>query len=572
MDKIKNENVLVLYDKDDVEEFNKINNHNVKEIITFSPGIEEYIYNKKLYKVYKFDDDENLAFQKEIISNSEKIYSEFNSKIKELDNIDEGLTENFHNIFFVSIFSFFYLIENLKKFENFFLIKENNISEFNNFKEFIREFLTKISNKKNQGFFEYIKPKKKSYLSDQFIKISNFFCLQSSSNKNYVVGSLLSKKLLALSKNNDVIELKSQNDFRFYHLIINFSNTLNFFSKKKYFFFPEENFDNSYNNIKNNINKFISSFENENLYHLKSILIKILSDYNFKQLSIKKSLIKFVENNKIKMIFVDQLRFGVSTVLSSICKEKKIKVILVPHGSISTPQNDFSRFALKVCARGLIYSSLASHVIAQSKISYDAIKYYKNDTQVIKSLPILYGKEKILSHVNRNEFTFLHASTPKSLSKWPWIYENYSEYVENIKIIIEEISKLDSVKLIIRFREGPECDLDTFKKITKIDNNSHVIISKNKNFFDDLKVSNCLISYSSTAIEETLSLNKQVLIYSNNKDYKHINYPLSDESIVYANKNNINFVIKKLIFNKPIINNNILWEKESLDNQIVNLL
>ena len=56
----------------------------------------------------------------------------------------------------------------------------------------------------------------------------------------------------------------------------------------------------------------------------------------------------------------------------------------------------------------------------------------------------------------------------------------------------------------IRFREGPECDLETFKKLVDINKNDFVRISKNKDFFKDLEESDCLISFSSTSIEEAL--------------------------------------------------------------------
>ena len=79
-------------------------------------------------------------------------------------------------------------------------------------------------------------------------------------------------------------------------------------------------------------------------------------------------------------------------------------------------------------------------------------------------------------------FVFLHASTPKSLSKWPWIYESYNEYVNNIKDLIDKFKNLSNIELRIRFREGPECDLETLKKLVDINKNDFVPISKIKIF------------------------------------------------------------------------------------------
>ena len=72
--------------------------------------------------------------------------------------------------------------------------------------------------------------------------------------------------------------------------------------------------------------------------------------------------------------------------------KKKIDVILVPHGSISIPSDEFSEFVLPICARGLIYSKIANYSVAQSKISYEAIKYYDDKLKILKSKSLLFGK------------------------------------------------------------------------------------------------------------------------------------------------------------------------------------
>ena len=77
------------------------------------------------------------------------------------------------------------------------------------------------------------------------------------------------------------------------------------------------------------------------------------------------------------------------------------------------------------------FSKIASYSVSQSKISYEAIKYYDENIKILKSKPILYGKNNPNEKLKKNDkFRFLHASTPKSLSKWPWIYENYNEYIK----------------------------------------------------------------------------------------------------------------------------------------------
>ena len=161
----------------------------------------------------------------------------------------------------------------------------------------------------------------------------------------------------------------------------------------------------------------------------------------------------------------------------------------------------------------------------------------------------------------------MHVSTPKSLSKWPWIYENYNEYIDNINALIDCLKFKNNIELIIRFREGPECDLETFKKLININKNEFVKISNNDDFFVDLYNSDCLISFSSTSIEEALFLNKKVLVYSNKREYKHINYKFKDDnSIIYADQKNIKEKLSTILSDEKKRNYGIQWD-EKINNE-----
>ena len=188
------EYILVLYDKDDVEELNKIENNQVKKIYLFSPGLENILINKEKYQIYGFDEIENLKIQQEIIISAKKIYKEFENNENKLNGIDEGLIENIHNIFFVSIFSFIYLVENIKKFKNFCLIKNNKIKKFDNLNDFSYQLIQKIIEKKNQGFFQYVKPKSISLIKSYLIRLNNLFFFSNSKKKNYCCWIIVIKK------------------------------------------------------------------------------------------------------------------------------------------------------------------------------------------------------------------------------------------------------------------------------------------------------------------------------------------------------------------------------------------
>jgi hypothetical protein len=564
------EKIVVLYDKEDVIEFNNNNKHS-KNVFLFSPGLEFYLKDLKNLNIYKPELD-SLSSQKKIIVNSKKVYQEFINNYHFIKKFDKGIIENVHNILFISVFSFMYLIENLKNYENFELFYNQKWEKFDNFDSFIKRFIEKIFKKKNQGFFNYLRPKKISRINKVFIEFNNiFFNFLGMRNIKLVVGSLLTKKIFdEMKDDNIIVQIKPAYDFKIYHIFLNIFSIIFFFKRKRiFYFFPLEDNSALNNEFKESLKTFFSHFHDQNFCYFKDIIFDNLLLYCENQLKTANSISKIINFINPKFVFVDQLRFGVATMLASICNLRNIDVILVPHGSISVPDGEFSEFVLPICARGLIYSKIANYSVAQSKISYEAIRYYDSNLKVLKSNPLLFGKINLSKKtIITKNFIFLHTSTPKSLSKWPWIYENYNEYVKNINDLIKFLKVKKNVELLIRFREGPECDLKTFKKLINIEKNTFVKISKKKSFLDDLKESDCLISFSSTSIEETLFLNKLVLIYSRNKDYKHINYKFSQENdIYYANEKNIINKLDKILDKNIHKNYDILWNNKIKNNE-----
>ena len=560
-------NLIVLYDKSDVLEFNKYHDR-IENVFLFSPGIEMYVKKRENIKFIKPKISLDSLIQKEIIKKSKNIYKEFDKNLNLLNKIDDGIIENIHNIFFVSVFSFLYLIENLRDYQSFKLFYDKKYYEFDSFETFIPLFLKKIFFKKNQEFFFYLRSIRFSKYKRVLIKINNAISkFGKKNNVKLVSGSLLTKKIFEENKKKEtnIFQLKPFQDFKIYHIFLNLISVLNFFNKRKIFYLFPINDDNTLNyNLKKKLEIFFDNIKDENFYYFKDVITKPLIQYCENQLKFYNSISKLVDYLNPNYVFVDQLRFDISTILASISLSKKKDVILVPHGSISIPNDQFSNFVLPICARGLIFSKIASYSVSQSKVSYDAIKYYDQNIKILKSKPVLYGKNNLNENFQiKDKFRFLHASTPKSLSKWPWIYENYNEYIENICGLITFLKNHNNIELVIRFREGPECDLETFKRLININQYNFVKISKNKDFFDDLNNSDCLISYSSTSIEEALFMNKKILIYSDIRNYQHINYKFKeDNDIIYANKSNINEQLNMILNNNKINNYNILWEEE----------
>ena len=143
---------------------------------------------------------------------------------------------------------------------------------------------------------------------------------------------------------------------------------------------------------------------------------------------------------------------------------------------------------------------------------------------------------------------FLHASTPKHFSTRLGMYETFDEYVLSIKKLIEVVNKNSKVQLIIRYRDNTFCDLNSFKNLLNF-NEDNIIIKNDNNLLKDLKVSNLLISYSSTVIEKALYYRKPVALYSISERFNYFNKNYSKKDPIfkfsYNNlENDINNFIK----------------------------
>ena len=103
------------------------------------------------------------------------------------------------------------------------------------------------------------------------------------------------------------------------------------------------------------------------------------------------------------------------------------------------------------------------------------------------------------------------------------MYETFDEYVLSIKKLIEVVNKNSKVQLIIRYRDNTSCDLNSFKNLLNF-NKDNIIIKNDNNLLKDLKVSNLLISYSSTVIEKALYYIETLYSISERFNYFNKNY------------------------------------------------
>jgi CDP-glycerol glycerophosphotransferase (TagB/SpsB family) len=257
-----------------------------------------------------------------------------------------------------------------------------------------------------------------------------------------------------------------------------------------------------------------------------NILIKLESFLD------KDCFIKFFLKNikKIKLI-ISQHSLDTASSLYNYAKLQKIKTLCISHGTYSYTKNKFANLEWKVHSKTMINNN-NDFILSNSKIMTDFINKseigIKND-QIIKIDPFLFStnqKKKIsLSQINiikknlkieKNKKIILHAGSPK-LGRCV-VYETIDEYIANIKKILFEI-KNSNYFLIISFRPYKNLDYFTFKEL--LPPYSNYCISSNISINELIQLSDIIMSFSSTVIEESLYLNKPVILFDPNKIYNH---------------------------------------------------
>lgn len=221
------------------------------------------------------------------------------------------------------------------------------------------------------------------------------------------------------------------------------------------------------------------------------------------------------------------------TLLAELCRQKNIPTILVSHGSHIRPKNEYEKIEWGEHGKAFL-SAPFSYLALQSPLAEGYLDVFSSSGKKIKTGPLIWGRpvnfdsrkillNKILKKelITQNLKVILHAGTSKA-SKHPrfCVYETSDEYIQTLCELAEAVEKTANTILIIRFRSDDEINIDALKGF--LPSSKRVLISVNDSFSDLLSISDLVVSFSSTAIEEALQNRIPVLLYGGGGRYQHI--------------------------------------------------
>nr|WP_319395139.1 hypothetical protein [uncultured Desulfobacter sp.] len=260
--------------------------------------------------------------------------------------------------------------------------------------------------------------------------------------------------------------------------------------------------------------------------YMEQSLVPILLEQYGRTLNLNKLL-----DRSHPALVLSQYAINSSDDLGALCDKKKIPALMISHGSHVPPKNEFETIEWQEHGRGLMNTQYP-YVALQSPWAHKYLSVLPCDSTLLKTGPLLFGK-KIDASKNKtdlrrrilpsmeNKHILLHAGTPKySSSSRFYVYETADEYINNIIELIGAVEKIENAYLIVRFR--PDSNLSTQDLSRLLPHSDCYSIHSQGAFSDYLLLSDLLISYSSTTIEEALQNKIPVLQYDPQGKYQHI--------------------------------------------------
>jgi hypothetical protein len=279
--------------------------------------------------------------------------------------------------------------------------------------------------------------------------------------------------------------------------------------------------------IKKQINYALADIFKEDQKYIQRLILDI-STYLVLTDGYQKYLYSLIDKKNIKKSVLHATRYSELYALASIMSLKSSKVFLISHGTHTVQKNNYlDLISNKQLALALLYSKLKNIIhCSQSLFSDDYFLDIKFKFKKINHLSIVSAKK---SKVRKSKFRILHASTIKPFNTRTYYYETSFEYISGIKLIAKKLDSLSNeLEIIVRPRFLKELVTYDYLQDELLEFGKFVKISDNKEFLTDIKNCDCLISLSSTTLEQAFNMGIPCLSYGFTKynhfgSYSHLN-------------------------------------------------
>ena len=218
--------------------------------------------------------------------------------------------------------------------------------------------------------------------------------------------------------------------------------------------------------------------------------------------------------------------------LGELSRRKGIPGLLISHGSFTPMKTELEEMGWRFHSHGLLHGTY-SHSALQTPLAEAFAQQTPAKTKFVKTGPLIWGmtmerrsapglKEK-LAGAHAGSRIVVHAGTPKSSRAMHFhVYETPDEYIAALRDLVLAVESATDVFLIIKYRPTQISEEELRSMLPKSD---RFCISVEESFLDVLGISDMLVSFSSTTIEEAFQNRVPVLLYGGGGRYQHVEAP-----------------------------------------------
>ena len=297
----------------------------------------------------------------------------------------------------------------------------------------------------------------------------------------------------------------------------------------------------SIDQLETNINHFISFLKNElyesfnyNKINFIDVFIeKIEKDLkpNILHLHLESEILKKITaGHKIKLVISPFARWT-SLLLAEVCESINIPRLMISHGTTTRPRNRLEEIENYHIGKSLILSELYNNTAIQSPSELKHLQYYNSRNNLIITGPQIFSKSdsqqkerlknKILSKDLIDKKILLYPENIRSRYNLRFhVFETFDEFLSSSIDLVNAVNEIEDVHLIFRLHPGRKISPDDFRSLLP-ESNKLTITSSERPLSEMLSISDLLINFSSTVIEDALQNYIPVLLYDKRDRYKH---------------------------------------------------
>ena len=215
--------------------------------------------------------------------------------------------------------------------------------------------------------------------------------------------------------------------------------------------------------------------------------------------------------------------------LGELARHRNIPGLLISHGSFTPTKNDLEETGWGFHAFGMLYGSY-THAGLQTPLAEAFANNLQTTTRFVRTGPLVWGvpanrngSQTLRERLTRGQPKMrlvVHAGTPKPRdSIHLHLYETPDEYIAALQQLVAAVEQVPDVFLVIKYRP---LGLTVDELRILLPSSERCYISVAEPFPEVLGITDLLVSFSSTTIEEALQNQVPVLLYGGEGRYQHI--------------------------------------------------